>query len=184
MKVGILALQGCVAPHMTLFEGLGVNCTKVRNAQELSEVSRLVIPGGESTTMLLLLKRSSLFSELVNFARSKPLWGICAGAILIAKEVLNPQQDCLGLMEILATRNHYGSQLESFNESVWIDPLEKDLKAQFIRAPQLRPLSEKVEVLASRNGDAVFLKQNNIIATSFHTELGHDSSLHEFFLGL
>jgi pyridoxal 5'-phosphate synthase pdxT subunit len=125
-----------------------------------------------------------MFDALEAFGKSHPVWGVCAGAIIIAKEVQNPTQRSLGLIDIRATRNFYGSQLDSFSAKVRITPLGIDTAVDFIRAPLLAPLSPAVEVLASHDGHAVLLKQGNIMASSFHIELGRETALHRYFLGL
>lgn len=166
---------------------LGVRSVRVRTSEELRSVDRLIIPGGESTTMLRFLKLSSLLDELQSFGKTHPVWGICAGAILAAREVKSPEQDSLNLIDIEAHRNFYGSQLDSFTKTLSITELPKPIEAQFIRAPRLSPLPETlgrppVTTLAECDGHPVFLQQGNIWASSFHVELGDDPSLHELFL--
>lgn len=184
MRVGVLALQGCVDPHFRHLSNLGATPSKVRTLSDLEKIDRLIMPGGESTTMLKLLHSTGLYSGIIKFAQSHPIWGICAGAILIAKEVSHPEQDSLGLIDIHARRNHYGSQLDSFETNILIEPLSTSMKVQFIRAPLLNPISERVLVLARNENTPVMLKQNRIIASSFHVELGEDSRLHKYFLTL
>jgi len=184
MRVGVLALQGCVDPHLRHIAKLSAQGFKVRSAKELQKVDRIILPGGESTTMLKLLHTSGLFSELIKFAQTKPVWGICAGAILIAKAVANPSQESLDLINIRAERNYYGSQLDSFEAEIKIEPLSKIIRAQFIRAPLLSALSDKVKVLATYNDSEVLFSEGRIMASAFHTELGEDSSLHQYFLGI
>lgn len=184
MKVGVLAFQGCIEPHFEILRKLGVETIRVRSNSELSECKRLIMPGGESTTMLKLIHEADMFSALTKFAVSKPTWGICAGSILLAREVINPTQESLQAINIRAERNSYGSQLESFKAEVFFEPLKSNLKVDFIRAPRLEPISESVRVLASHNGDPVCLQEENVMASSFHVELGEDFRLHEFFLGI
>lgn len=186
-RVGVLALQGCVDPHLQMLSAIGVESIKVRSKQELALADRLIIPGGESSTMLKLMHSTSLFSELLKFGQSKPVWGICAGAILIAKLVRHPEQDSLGLIDIEAVRNFYGSQLDSFETELQISVLDSGIKVQFIRAPLLKALSKNVQVLAEIKDSndqmqSVLLKQNHILASSFHAELGDSTELHRFFV--
>ena len=182
MTVGILALQGCVAPHFEIFSKLGHPAIAVKNLSDLKSVERLILPGGESSTMLKLMERQGLLQALIDFGRTNPIWGICAGSILLAKEVRHPEQASLGLIDIRATRNFYGSQLEYFRETIKF--LNRDISVDFIRAPLLEPLSAAVSILAKRAEQAVLLQQGKILASSFHTELGQNLCIHEHFLAL
>lgn len=184
MTVGILALQGCVDPHIELVERLGAEATRVRRLEDLEAIDRIILPGGESTTMLTLLDKSSLGPALLDFGRTHPVWGICAGAILIAREVEHPRQRSLGLIDIVAHRNHYGPQTESFTTDVTIDLFPGPMKVDFIRAPLLKPLSDNVTIHARHDGAPVLLRQGRVLASSFHAELGEDSRLHRYFLDL
>lgn len=183
-KVGILGLQGCITPHIAHIEKLGAQAVIVRNREELMETERMILPGGESTTMLKLLKITGLDSALIEYGQNKPLWGICAGAILISKEVSHPKQESLGLIDIHAKRNHYGSQLDSFEGELDTTIFDSPIKVQFIRAPLLSPLNDTVKVLSHSGSDAVLMRQNRILVSAFHTELGEDSRLHSYFLSI
>ncbi|MCB0332695.1 MAG: pyridoxal 5'-phosphate synthase glutaminase subunit PdxT [Bdellovibrionales bacterium] len=182
MQVGILALQGCVTPHVTHFSKLGCDTLPVRSSELLWQCDALVLPGGESSTMLHLLKRANLFSEVIKFCSSRPVWGICAGSILLAKEVSHPEQESFGIMDIHAERNAYGSQLDSFKAEISVNLFDSPLLADFIRAPRLCALSDTVECLAEYHGDGVLFRQGHLLASSFHTELTEDSRLHQCFL--
>jgi len=183
-RVGVLALQGCVDPHLRHLSKIGATGVEVRSPKDLENINRLILPGGESTTMLKLLHSTGLYSAIIKFAQTQPVWGICAGAILLAREVTNPAQDSLGLIDIKAHRNFYGSQLDSFEADVSIEPLDKTMHVHFIRAPMLEALSNKVTVLSSYNGNPILLKEDRILASSFHSELGSDSALHQLFLDI
>lgn len=188
-RVGILGFQGCIEPHESMLSKLGVQTLRVRTKEDLSSVDRLILPGGESSTMLRFLKLYDLMGALQEFGRTKPTWGICAGSILLAQEVHNPDQDSLQLINISAHRNFYGSQLDSFTTQVEIAGLDTPITAQFIRAPLLNPLPAsptqgEAQVLARLDEQPVFFAQNKIWACSFHVELGEDTSLHEHFLKL
>lgn len=186
--VGILGYQGCIEPHEVILGRLGVTSTRVRTAEELALVDRLIIPGGESTTMLKFLKLHSMVGPLREFARSRPVWGICAGAILVASEVTNPDQDSLKLIDIAAHRNFYGSQLESFSTLISVDLLREPIEAHFIRAPLLAKVSAQssssspVVIHASHEDQPVFFSQGRVWACSFHVELGNNPALHQRFL--
>lgn len=188
MRIGVLALQGCVDPHLDLIRAVGAEPVRVRTVEELARVERIILPGGESSTMLRLLAASKLEPALADFARTKPVWGICAGAILIAQRVVHPEQRSLALIEIEAHRNYYGSQRESFCERIDVPSLKTSLEVDFIRAPKLSPLSPDVEVLGVSHAlgeeTPVLLRQGAILAASCHVELGSDTTLHRFFAQL
>lgn len=183
-SVGILALQGCVEPHIQLLKTIGVNCLAVRLEKDFEKIERLIIPGGESTSMLCLLERMNLFEPLRQFAQTHPVWGICAGAILLAKEVQHPSQKSLGLIDVRATRNFYGCQLDSFKTRIEIPKLGVSPEVDFIRAPLLEPLSRSVDVMAKHNKQCILMQQGNIMLSSFHIELSSESALHSYFLSL
>ena len=180
--VGILGLQGCIEPHVTMLRSIGVDAVRVRTAQHLTQVDRIILPGGESTTMLRLLAMNSLEAPLREFCRTHPTWGICAGSILLAKKVSHPEQHSLELIDLHAIRNFYGSQLDSFTTEVQFEGAKRLL--QFIRAPKLEPLSADVHTLLTVNGSAVLLQQRNILVSAFHAELGNDPVFHRYFLSM
>ncbi len=185
--VGILGYQGCIEPHEVLLSRLGVSHIRVLSVADLERIDRLIIPGGESTTMLKFIKAHGMMSPLREFSRVRPVWGICAGAIIVANEVSNPSQDSLKAIDIHAHRNFYGPQTESFSVELEIDLLRGPLEVQFIRAPLLAPTSSRSEgktlcVHASHQGQPVFFSQGNVWACSFHAELGQDTALHEEFV--
>jgi 5'-phosphate synthase pdxT subunit len=188
-RVGILGFQGCIEPHEKMLHAIGAEAVRVRTKDELASVDRLILPGGESTTMLRFLKLYNLIPALQEFAKAKPVWGICAGAILAARTVLNPSQQSLDLINISAHRNFYGSQLDSFTVPLSIAGLSSPIEAQFIRAPLLNGLppsdgAPSAEVVAQLDQQPVFFAQGRTWACSFHVELGEDPSLHELFLRL
>jgi len=181
--VGILALQGCVSHHQKMLESVGAKSLLVKSVHDLKNIDGLILPGGESTTMLNLLKRTGLFEELKLYGATNPIWGICAGAILAAKKVTNPEQESFGWIEIEAVRNAYGSQLDSFNTDLtFLEPLSKSCSVDFIRAPKLKPLSDSVKILAYFSGLPVLMQQQRVLVASFHTELGSDNTLHKYFI--
>lgn len=180
-KIGVLALQGDYEKHARALERAGAQVAEVRTAEELSAVDGLVIPGGESTTMLRLLDRESLFEPLRKFGAAKPVFGTCAGAILLAKEVENPKQESLGLVDISVRRNAYGRQLDSRVAQLETDQFGA-LEAVFIRAPIIREASPAVRVLALYNGDPVLVEQGRHLVATFHPELSDDGRVHAYFL--
>jgi pyridoxal 5'-phosphate synthase pdxT subunit len=184
MKVGVLALQGCVTPHVRILNALGVESQLVTSHAHLEKVSRLILPGGESTTMLKFLKWDSLFDALVEFGKTHPMWGICAGSILLSSQVENPQQESLSLIDLKAIRNFYGSQHDSFDAHVTFLPSSMVVEAQFIRAPLLEAISPSARSIATYKDVTVAFQQGHIMASSFHTELLGSTLFHEYFLSL
>jgi pyridoxal 5'-phosphate synthase pdxT subunit len=187
-KVGVLSLQGDFAAHGTALERAGAEPVFVRRREQLGDLDGLVIPGGESTTMLKLLRYENLTEALVEFGRRKPIFGTCAGAILLADEVSSPAQESLGLMDIGIERNAYGRQVDSRVAEISPEPEFEErttpgkLEAVFIRAPIIRRLGEGAKVLASYNGDPVLVEQGRHLVATFHPELTSDSRVHELFL--
>jgi 5'-phosphate synthase pdxT subunit len=181
-RVGVLALQGDFEAHQKALANAGAEAVEIRTAEELQQVDGLVIPGGESSTMLKLLDVTGLTEPLRKFAATKPVFGTCAGAILLAKQVTNPVQESLGIMDIEVQRNAYGRQLDS--RIVHIQPeLEGgDLEAVFIRAPIIRNVGKGAKVLASYNGDPVLVEQGRHLVATFHPELSRDDRVHRLFL--
>ncbi|RPI18584.1 MAG: pyridoxal 5'-phosphate synthase glutaminase subunit PdxT [Acidobacteriales bacterium] len=178
--IGILALQGDFEAHRKALERAGGRAVEVRTALELAGVDALVLPGGETTTMLKLLREEGLFEPLRQFGERRPIFGTCAGAILLASRVTHPQQESLGLMDIDVERNAYGRQLDSH-----VTHLEAEggpLEAVFIRAPIIRRAGSEVRVLASYNGDPVWVEQGIHMAATFHPELTADARVHKLFL--
>ncbi|MFN0105493.1 MAG: pyridoxal 5'-phosphate synthase glutaminase subunit PdxT [Bryobacteraceae bacterium] len=179
--IGVLALQGDYEKHARALERAGAQVSEVRTASELAAVDGLVIPGGESTTMLKLLDRESLFEPLRKFGSSKPIFGTCAGAILLAAKVENPEQPSLGLVDIDVRRNGYGRQLDSRVAQVDGEGFGK-LEAVFIRAPIIRKTGPGVHILASYKGDPVLVEQGRHLVATFHPELSGDDRVHAYFL--
>jgi 5'-phosphate synthase pdxT subunit len=181
--VGILALQGAVEKHITMLSKINVPCQKVKYAEELEKVDALIIPGGESTTIGKLLSRFSLFDPLEKLiSRGLPVFGTCAGLILLAKRIEGFQQTSLKLLDITVTRNAYGPQVESFEADIDIPKLgEKAFRAVFIRAPIITRAAPTVKVLARFEGNPVLVRQGTILASSFHPELTDDERVHRYF---
>jgi 5'-phosphate synthase pdxT subunit len=182
-KVGVLALQGDFEAHGKALARAGAEPVEVRSAGDLQNLDGLVIPGGESTTMLKLLEIEHLMEPLREFGGRRPIFGTCAGAILLANEVLNPSQASLGLMDIGVERNAYGRQLESRIARLKAEGQDSDLEAVFIRAPIIRRVGEDVKVLARYQGDPVLVEQGRHMVATFHPELTGDSRVHRMFLG-
>jgi pyridoxal 5'-phosphate synthase pdxT subunit len=168
--VGVLALQGDFEAHCKALQASGCQPVEVRTAEQLAEVDGLILPGGESTTMLRLLDIENLFEPLRQFGAQKPIFGTCAGAILLATEVLNPQQRSLELVDMTVQRNGYGRQVDS--RIAAIDVEGTPAEAVFIRAPIIRRVGSDARVLASYNGDPVLVESGRHLVATFHPELG------------
>jgi pyridoxal 5'-phosphate synthase pdxT subunit len=187
-KVGVLALQGDFEAHANTLARAGVEPVLVRTAADLDAVDALVIPGGESTTMLKLLRAEKLLEPLAAFGRRRPVFGTCAGAILLASDVSHPAQESLGLIDIGVERNAYGRQIES--RVARLEPEAEfaerthpgDMEAVFIRAPIIRRVGPQARVLARYHGDPVLVEQGPHLVATFHPELTADSRVHELFL--
>lgn len=190
MIIGVLALQGDFAEHIRLLKQLEVQTREVRLPGHLSELDGLIIPGGESTTMGKLADAYDLIQPLVEFGRSKAIWGTCAGAIFLSARAAHPQP-LLGLMDIVVERNAFGRQVDSFEIGLdvpvlrRVDPSSRPFPAVFIRAPRIAQVGTAVEVLASlSDGSMVAAQQGHWLATSFHPELTADDRFHRYFLSL
>jgi 5'-phosphate synthase pdxT subunit len=187
-KVGVLSLQGDFAAHGAALERAGAEPVFVRDIEQLAGLDGLVIPGGESTTMLKLLRYDGLMEPLAEFGSRKPIFGTCAGAILLAKDVSNPAQESLGLMDIGVERNAYGRQIDSRVTELSPEPEFEQrtapgrLEAVFIRAPIIRRVSAGARVLARYEGDPVLVESGRHLVATFHPELTTDSRVHELFL--
>lgn len=179
-KVGVLALQGDFTAHGKALERAGAEAVEVRTADDLNAVDGLVIPGGESTTMLKLLDIENLFQPLQEFGAKKPIFGTCAGAILLASEVLNPAQASLGLLDLTVERNAYGRQIDSRIAQIEIDG--QTTEAVFIRAPVIRRVGAKANVLATYLDTPVLIEQGKHMVATFHPELGSDDRIHRHFV--
>ena len=181
-RVGVLALQGDFEAHKKALAHAGAEAVEVRNPAQLQNIQALIIPGGESTTMLKLLDTTGLREPLRQFAETKPIFGTCAGAILVARQVTNPVQESLGLMDIEVQRNAYGRQLDSRIVHLQPEMEGGDLEAVFIRAPIIRSIGPDAKVLARYNGDPVLVEQGRHLVATFHPELGKDDRIHRLFL--
>jgi len=189
MTIGVLALQGDFDAHRRRLEELGANVVLVKKAEQLDEIDGLVIPGGESGTFLKLLGEEG-FEKLKQFVRLKPTFGTCAGAILLASEVENPQQAGLGAIDMRIRRNAYGRQVDSsiregqLLQNSLDDKTASPLEMVFIRAPKIERVGSGVEVIATEGTDPVAVRQGTAMAATFHPELSDDTRVHRAFLDL
>lgn len=181
MKIGVLALQGDFDAHRRRLQQLGAEVVLVKKPEQLEAIDGLVIPGGESSAFLKLLDDSG-FQRLRQFVTSKPVFGTCAGCILLAREVENPAQQGLGAIDIDVRRNAYGRQIDSFITSS--SSKVGEVEFVFIRAPRITRVGEGVEVLAEVNGDPVLVRKGKVMAATFHPELSENTTVHAEFLRL
>jgi 5'-phosphate synthase pdxT subunit len=183
MKIGILAVQGDYEAHANVLARLGVEHTLVRTAADFSDLNGLILPGGESTTHLKILTEEGLLDAIRGFGVSGgALFGTCAGAILLARDVRGPAQPSLGLLDIVVLRNAYGRQLASDVRVVPSKLRAEPLEMVFIRAPMIDSVGSGVNVLAEYEGHPVLVEQGKIMASTFHPELTSDTFLHQRFL--
>lgn len=179
-KIGVLALQGDFEAHRRAIERAGGEAIEVRTAADLASIDGLILPGGESTTMLKLLDAENLFEPLRRFGESKPLFGTCAGAILLAREVVNPPQPSLGLLDLTVERNGYGRQMDSRIAEIEIEG--QPAEAVFIRAPIIRRIGPEARVLATYLDTPVLIEQGKHLAATFHPELSTNGAIHQRFI--
>lgn len=191
IKIGILDIQGSVEEHAAALREINVKPVFIKIKRDLDQVSGLIIPGGESTTIGKLLTLYGLDEEIKkradikNKSNKKPLsvWGTCAGAILLAKKVVGRKPNILGLMDIEIERNAYGRQLDSFETKIYVSGIENEtVPAVFIRAPKVKKASGKVKILAKHNNDPILLRQENLLISTFHPELTSDRRIHKYFM--
>ncbi len=182
LTIGILALQGDYEAHARAFAALGARTVLVRKAEELTGLDGLVIPGGESTTMLKFLEQNEFLGKLGKFATDNPCFATCAGCILLAREVLHPAQRSLGVLDATVERNAYGRQIDSTILTAETELPGGPLEMVFIRSPRITRVGEGVEVLARRDGAPVLVRQNNLLAATFHPEISDDNRVQRLFL--
>ena len=181
-RIGILAIQGDYAAHAEALTESGAAPVEVRKPGELADLDGLILPGGESTTILKFLAKHHFFEALQEFCSHKPVFGTCAGAILLAREVVNPAQRSLGLLDAIVERNAYGRQIDSTILTTETALPGGPLEMVFIRAPRIAETGPGVEVLARRDGSPVLVRQGNLMAATFHPELSADRRVHRLFV--
>ena len=184
VKIGVLALQGSVIEHISMLNSIdGVEAVEVRCIEDIDTLSGIILPGGESTTISKLLTDFEIIEPLrQKIKQGMPVWGTCAGMILLAKNIINEENSHLGLMDITVKRNAYGSQLDSFKTLVNIpDVSNNEIPLVFIRAPWVEGVEDSVKILASIDDRIIAVEQDNMLATSFHPELTDDLCFHKYF---
>jgi pyridoxal 5'-phosphate synthase pdxT subunit len=183
-RIGVLAIQGDYDAHAAALRESGAEAVLIRKPEELASMDGLIIPGGESTTFLKFLARDGFLNALQDFVRQKPTFGTCAGCILLAKEVLNPAQESLAVLDATVERNAYGRQIDSAILDAHTRLEGGPLEMVFIRAPRIVKTGADVEVLAERDGFPVLIRQQHILAATFHPELSADRRVHRLFVDL
>ncbi|MDT3429173.1 5'-phosphate synthase pdxT subunit [Paenibacillus forsythiae] len=182
MKIGVLALQGAVTEHIVSIGKTGAEGTPIKRVEQLGEVDGLIIPGGESTTIGKLMRKYGFIEAIREFAGGgKPVFGTCAGLIVLAKEIAGGEPSHLELMDITVARNAFGRQRESFECDLDVKGIEEPVRAVFIRAPLIEKVGPGVEVLSTYNGEIVTAREGNLLVSSFHPELTDDFRLHQYF---
>ena len=181
-RIGVLAIQGNFSSHAQALTEAGATAVEIRKPGELAGLDGLILPGGESTTMLRFLEKHRFFEALQEFCGKKPIFGTCAGAILLAREVLNPAQRSLGVLDAVVERNAYGRQIDSAIVTAQTSLSGGPLEMVFIRAPRIVETGPGVEVLAKREGFATLVRQGRVMAATFHPELSADRRVHRLFV--
>lgn len=183
MNIGVLALQGAVAEHLRKIESCGATGTAVKRTEQLDEIDGLIIPGGESTTIGKLMRTYGFVEAIRQFAaQGKPVFGTCAGLIVLADRIAGHEEPHLGLMNISVARNAFGRQRESFEADLNMRNWDRPVRAVFIRAPLIESAGSGVEVLATYRDGIVAVRQGHLLGASFHPELTDDNSMHDYFL--
>ncbi|RYL90899.1 pyridoxal 5'-phosphate synthase glutaminase subunit PdxT [Sporolactobacillus sp. THM7-4] len=183
-KIGVLALQGAVSEHVKALEASGADPVIVKNVQDLDGLDGLVMPGGESTTMRRLMDKYGLFDSVKSFAQEKPVFGTCAGLILMAKKIEGRKGPHMGLLDIDVKRNAFGPQVDSFEADLDIKHVGDHFEGVFIRAPYIEKVGEGVEVLADYEGKIVACREGHFLSCAFHPELTDDLRMHRYFVDM
>lgn len=185
VKIGVLGLQGAVSEHVQALQASGAQTSVVKHVEQLDDMDGLVMPGGESTTMRRLIDRYGFFEPLRRFwAAGKPVFGTCAGMILLAKQVDGRDEASLGLMDMKVTRNAFGRQRDSFEAELMIKGVGEDFTGVFIRAPYILEVGENVEILSKYDEKIIAAREQHVLTCSFHPELTDDVRVHQYFVGM
>lgn len=185
MKIGVLALQGAVAEHIRSLQSAGAEAVAIKRVEELADLDGIVIPGGESTTIGKLMRKYGFVEALRQFHQAgKPMFGTCAGLIVLADRIEGQDDAHLKVMDMTVARNAFGRQKESFETELPVKGIEEPIMAVFIRAPLIKSVGENVEVLSTHNGEIVTAREGSLLACSFHPELTDDFRLHAYFVDM
>lgn len=185
LKIGVLGLQGAVREHVTSIEACGAEALVVKSPSQLNEIDGLIMPGGESTTMRRLIDKYDFLEPLKDFSKQgKPLFGTCAGLILLAKNIVDYDEPHIDVLDVTVERNSFGRQRESFEAELNITDVADDFVGVFIRAPHIVEVGEDVEILSKHNGRIVAARQGHLLGCSFHPELTNDHRMTQLFLNM
>jgi 5'-phosphate synthase pdxT subunit len=185
MKIGVLALQGAVTEHMRSIQAAGGEPVAVKRTEQLDELGGLIIPGGESTTIGKLMRKYGFIDAIRSFSgQGKPVFGTCAGLIVLAERIEGQEEAHLQLMNMTVARNAFGRQRESFETDLPVKGIDEPIRAVFIRAPLIKEVAPDVDVLSTYNGEIVTARQGHLLASSYHPELTDDCRLHAYFLNM
>lgn len=183
MKIGVLALQGAVAEHIRSVTLAGAEGVPIKKVEQLDDIEGLIIPGGESTTIGKLMRKYEFMDAIRQFsAQGKPIFGTCAGLIVLAERIQGDEEAHLKLMDIKVARNAFGRQRESFETDLHVKGIEEPVRAVFIRAPLILEVGEGVEILSTYKDEIVTARQGHLLAASYHPELTDDYRLHQYFV--
>lgn len=185
MKIGVLALQGAVAEHLRMIQDLGEEAIPVKQVEQLAEIEGIILPGGESTAIGKLMVRYGFVEELIKFSdQKKPIFGTCAGLILLAKQINGSEDSHLSVLDVKVERNAFGRQIQSFEADLQINNVGENFRAVFIRAPYVMEVADNVEVLSVYEDKIVAVRQGHILGSAFHPELTNDKRMHKYFIDL
>lgn len=185
MKIGVLALQGAVAEHIRMIEQAGAEGIAIKKTEQLEQIDGLIIPGGESTTIGRLMRTYGFIEAIKEFSqKEKPLFGTCAGLIVLAKDIEGQETAHLSLMDMKVARNAFGRQKESFETDLPVVGIDEPIRAVFIRAPLITEVGDNVEVLSTYQDQIVAARQGHLLAASFHPELTEDYRMHSYFINM
>ncbi|NSL52341.1 pyridoxal 5'-phosphate synthase glutaminase subunit PdxT [Calidifontibacillus erzurumensis] len=183
VKIGVLALQGAVREHIQAIEAVGAEAVAIKKVEQLQDIDGLILPGGESTTMRRLIDKYGFFEPLKKFGESgKPIWGTCAGLILMATKIAGQEDAHLGLIDMTVERNAFGRQVDSFEASLTITDIADDFIGVFIRAPRILEVGNDVEIICKHHDKIVAVRQGHYLACSFHPELTDDHRMAQYFV--
>ncbi len=184
MRIGILALQGAVEPHAEKLRSRGAEVVEVRLTRDLADIAGIILPGGESTAMIKILHKNKLWEDLKAFTATRPSWGVCAGAILLARKVTSPEQASLDAIDVEIERNAFGRQKDSFIGDLVSTPSwpKEPVSGVFIRAPRIRATGPDVQVLLKWGDEPVMVRSGKTLLSTFHPELTDGTQVHDYFL--
>ena len=185
MKIGVLSLQGDYGKHIDILKSLNIQTLKVRYKEDLDNINALIIPGGESSTLSKLIKKESLYTPLKFFISTSPVYGTCAGLILLTKIIENDEEvKSFNVLDISLTRNGWGRQINSFSKDLTIKAFKNKYRGIFIRAPKISKYGNSITVLSVLNDSPIMIQQDKILGTTFHPELTDDTRIHEYFINM